>query len=564
MSNLNILTDPFFPVITANGNQHWVAFAELMQEEGDYPIEFNWPRGDLNIASVELCVGLLALIYQPLEHEDWAKIWRGISDVDVAAHIAALVPHFNLLGDENGKGPRFMQDYAVLDGEANNIEALFIDTPGVNGQNKNADLLTHRDRFPALGLKAAAIALYAMQQFAPSGGAGNRTSMRGGGPMTTLVLPERDDGGQTPLWRMLLVNLPIGRGDWLENDDLPRALPWLAQTLTSDGKPPLELSQTHRAMHSLQAFFGMPRRIRLVVESEGVCMLTSDTGPLITGFIQKPWGMNYGLWTHPLTPYRQTKEEPPYTVKPKSSRFGYRDWVGVVIGKKDAANKAFPALPVKALTQRAGLLRASGFEESRMLATGWAMNNMEAGSFLHSVQPVYLAETAEQADKLAQAALKNVEAADRAASMLRITLNEALFGGQAKSTDIGVFEEAMDSFFDETEDKFHAILEAMLREPAIVENDDDGPDKPFDDSAIKAWLGDIRKAALGIFDRYASSQLTDKPDHKVADRVTSAYRKLNGGLSNSGKLAKELGILQPNPVEKITKKRAVKPAGQEA
>lgn len=562
MSNLNILTDPFFPVVTANGNQLWVTFADLMNETGDCPVAFNWPRGDLNIASAELCIGLLALIYQPQDHEDWTHIWRGTSDVDVFARITALAPHFNLLGDANGKGPRFMQDFAGLDGEANNIEALFIDTPGVNGQNKNADLLTHRDRFPALGLKGAAIALYAMQQFAPSGGAGNRTSMRGGGPMTTLVLPERNDQKETPLWRILLANLPDGGGDRLENEDLPRALPWLAPTLTSEGKPPLELSQTHPAIHSLLAFFGMPRRIRLVVEGEGLCALTGENGPLVTGFIQKPWGMNYALWSHPLTPYRQTKEEPPYTVKPKSSRFGYRDWVGVVIGRKDAANKAFPALPVKALSQRTGLMRTSGYDESRMLAAGWAMNNMEAGSFLQSVQPVYLAANEEQADRLAKAALKNVEGADRTASMLRGAINEALFGGQAKSTDIGVFEEANDDFFSATEDKFHSILEAMLREPLVAE-EEEGPDKHFDDTAIKKWLGEIRKVALGVFDRYASSQLTDKPDEKVAKRVTSAYGKLNGGLSDTSKLAKELGILQPNADPKTAKKSAAKKQSKE-
>src|SRR5690606_5071807 len=108
-------------------------------------------------------------------------------------------------GDADGNGPRFQQDFEAIEGEVSDIDALFIDTPGVNGQKKNADVLTHRGRFPALGLKAAAIALYALQQFAPSGGAGNRTSLRGGGPMTTLVWPDRPGSASpAPLWRVLL------------------------------------------------------------------------------------------------------------------------------------------------------------------------------------------------------------------------------------------------------------------------------------------------------------------------------------------------------------------------
>ncbi len=116
------------------------------------------------------------------------------------------------------------------------------------------------------------MALYALQQFAPPGGAGNRTSLRGGGTMTTLVWPHRlTPCLPAPLWRVLLCNLPLsvsGAG-YLEDEAVARALPWLASTLTSEGKPPLEISQTDPRAHPLQAFFGMPRRIRLVMGGDG-------------------------------------------------------------------------------------------------------------------------------------------------------------------------------------------------------------------------------------------------------------------------------------------------------
>lgn len=545
---LNLLNAPFFPVTTVSGARRWVTFAELRQEEGDYPVAFDWPRGDLNIAAFEFAVGVLALAYQPEDHDDWAAIWRGMSDVDLDERLSALAFAFNLTGDGEGKGPRFLQDFGAIDGEANDIEALFIDTPGVNGQEKNADLLTHRGRFPALGLKAAAIALYALQQFAPSGGNGHRTSLRGGGPMTTLVWPDRPPSlAPAPLWRVLLSNLPLSAKDAVHLDDssLQRALPWLAAIITPPGTDAPMVHQADGRVHALQSFFGMPRRIRLVAGGHGTCPLTGEVGPLVAGFIQRTWGVNYGAWRHPLTPYRQKRTEPPYPVRLKSGRFGYRDWVGAVVGRAEKAHAAYPAEPVAALGSRAELFRNDGFSSSRLLAAGWAVKKMEAGTFLQSVQPLHLAEDAATADELARLAIAFADAGDAAAGLLRSNLKLALFGDRAKTaTDSGVFEEAGDAFFERTEDAFHAALEAIVS------------DAPSDGQASrKRWLALIRRTALDLFDLHATTLLAATADIKVAMRVTEAYRRLRGALGEVGKVAAALGIDQPIAPEKPKKSR---------
>ncbi|PZU90338.1 MAG: type I-E CRISPR-associated protein Cse1/CasA [Shinella sp.] len=537
-STFNLITDPFFPVVTRDGVKRWVSFAGLRQEEGDYPVAFDWPRPDLNVAAMEFAVGVLALVFQPEDHAEWAEIWSGRAGRDLDERLQAISFAFNLLGDEKGAGPRFLQEYLPIDGDANPVEALFIDTPGVNGQKKNADLLTHRRRFPALGLKAAAIALHALQQFAPSGGAGNRTSLRGGGPMTTLVWPERGDGGAAaPLWRVLLANLPAsGDVPFLPNEDLVRALPWLAPTLTSESDPPLKLSEADACVHPLQAFFGMPRRIRLVAGGEGRCPITGEEGPLVTGFIQKPWGVNYDVWRHPLTPYRRAKETDPFfSVKPKSTRFSYRDWVGAVISYKEKSFASIPARPAEALHERGRYYRQAGFDASRLLAAGWAMNNMEAGAYLLSVQPLHLAETEERAQVVATLARMFADAGDATASLLRSNLKLALFGDGAKtSTDSGVFEEATDAFFEETEDAFHDALDAFLEH-----------DAPDGQALRKRWLTTLRRTALAIFDRHATELLAETVDAKLAERITIAYRRLRGALSEAGKIAAGLLIDPP-------------------
>lgn len=532
---LNLLTDSMFPVVTVSGVKAWLSFADLLIEDGDFAVAFDWPRADFNTASIELCVGLLSLVHKPANPDDWLDIWHGEASTDVAARIEALKPHFNLLGDENGRGPRFCQDFEVLEGAQNAVEALLIDTPGINGQKKNADLLTHRDRFPALGLKAATIALYALQQFAPSGGAGNRTSMRGGGPMTTLVLPIRD-GAPLPLARMLLANLPtqFGRENLLNDADIARVLPWLKPTITSDGKPAREIAEADPAVHPAQAFFGMPRRIRLIVDGHGLCPMMGKEGPLVTGFVQKPWGMNYSVWQHPLTPYRQMKDDPRYTVKPKPTRFGYRDWVGVTVGRADRANQAFPAEVVnQVMAGRAG--EALRRMDIRLLAAGWSMSNMEAETYLYSVQPLYLAADEPTAESVAETARAFADSAESVSSLLRRALNDALFSGQAKSTDTGVFAEATDAFVAETETVFHDCLRGIANEGLAG-----------DEAMKKQWLGTMRVVALRIYDDHTTHLLANPGKLMRVKAVVEGHRMLSSRLQDMGKIAAALGIAQPS------------------
>src|SRR5690606_8903219 len=153
----------------------WLSVADIVAgiPHDDYAVEPAWPRADLDIATYELLIGLLSFAMPPKRHSEWRELYTAPPGPDdLRAAVEPLLPAFNVDGD----GPRFMQE-ADLDGDMNPVEALFIDTPGANGQKKNADLLTHRGRYSGLCLPAAAMALYAMQAFAPAGGAGIRTSM---------------------------------------------------------------------------------------------------------------------------------------------------------------------------------------------------------------------------------------------------------------------------------------------------------------------------------------------------------------------------------------------------
>ena len=534
MTPFNLLKDPFLPVVMRSGAQRWLAFPELVAGaksnglDEDYPVEFNWPRPDFNMASFEFCIGVVSLAFDIREEDDWRPFWTNPPDRDALAEKLAPFVHAFYL---NGEGPRFLQDCESLQGGETPIELLLIDTPGQNGQRKNSDLLTHRDRYAALGLPAAAMTLYTLQAYAPAGGAGNRTSMRGGGPLTALVVPATNDSEPpVPLWRKIFANV-VPCDKRLRIDELPKALPWMAPTLTSEKSRTVSLADAH----PLQAYFGMPRRIRLVFSSEpDTCSMTGRKEPLVTGFIQKPYGTNYGLWQHPLTPYRRQREAgEPYSAKPKSGRFGYRDWVAATVGSKDGKLAEQPTNIKLAKNNRShALSQNKQATDARVRVGGWAMNNMEAIAYLFAEEPLHLAKTHDQQQALDDLARHFSEAADQAVSQLLAALKKALFSGQKNtSNDKGILDQARADFFDATEDQFHRLLDNLLQEMP-----EDG--RLTDPTApARHWLGIMRRVALATFDRLAPVPLQDAEKAKT---IVNAYGILNATFAGWTKQSKSL------------------------
>ena len=97
------------------------------------------------------------------------------------------------------------------------------------------------------------------------------TSLRGGGPMTTLVVADHEDYGAV-LWGRLWPNVETreqieGRAsDVTASDNLGLVFPWLAPTRTSNPKAGGRKT-TQNIVHPLQVYWGMPRRIRLRFEN---------------------------------------------------------------------------------------------------------------------------------------------------------------------------------------------------------------------------------------------------------------------------------------------------------
>ena len=458
-------------------------------------IRLNWPRPDLNVACIELLVGLVFLCDPPTDVDDWEE--RQKSDPErLRERMTTYASAFELLGD----GPRFMQDLEPLQGEPTLPDMLFVDSAGQQTAKKNADLMVRRKRYQRLSQNLAAMAIYTLQAHAPAGGAGNRTSMRGGGPMVTLVNPREGRG----LWSVVWANTPYGHADSVET------LPWMRPTQSSESRGSERWPIQGRPV---EAFFGMPRRLRLV-EEDGQ----------ITGVIQKRYGNNYSGWVHPLTPYYRIKEGSELLPKhPRPGRFGYRNWLGVVAD--DNSN----SLTQMAETAQNWKERTMG-APADLIVSGWAMDNMKPLDFTWSSPPLVRLEDDEV---LLLRGL--IEAAESFGMALRFALAPVLAKGETR-------EAVREQFFSETQVHFENSLNSMGK----------GTDP---ESISKEWVQRMKEAALSLFESEAIPGLADR-EASDQKRVVDAHQRLSltfRGFGTHG--AKAFGALGITPESADPKER---------
>jgi CRISPR system Cascade subunit CasA len=542
---LNLLAEPWLPLKRRSGVTEWVSPAHLTDRLGDDPfVAPNWGRADFDAATVEFLIGLLATALCPATDEDWRDCWsRPPSREALAAAFAPLAPAFNLDGD----GPRFMQEWGGIGGEASPVAGLFIEAPGANTEKNNADLFQKRGRFTALGLPAAAIALFTLQTYAPSGGAGHRTSMRGGGPLTTLVLPKAIDA----LWARIWLNVPLVDQPLPLIDGGATVFPWLAPTRTSEkGTLPIDLE----TLHPLVAFWWMPRRIRLDVEAsepDAECGLTGErTGQHVSHYRTTPWGMNGASAAHPLSPvYRNKANEVEWLfVHPQPGGLSYHHWVDLVFASKTAEATRRPAAIVTHILSRR---RSAAGQPARLWAAGYDMDNMKARGFVEAMFPVFLMEGEHSQAALAEAARALVAAAQQTASATRGAVRGAL---NIEKADASLLQALNHSFYDATQSAFFACVEEFA---ALFAEDDQSTDS----RRIKQRFLDeaLRPTALRLFDQAAPLTALGVR-HSEIEKHIAARRSLALTLKGYGKAGGALfdALVVEKPVSKTPKARSKK------
>lgn len=508
---LNLITDPWLPVLRLHSGSVTIRPAQIAENITDDPIiAIDWPRADFRIATLELLIGLLATAYPPRDHASWLELWDKPPDLAMLDAAFAPIAHaFELDGD----GPRFLQDFEDLVSDAEPIERLLIEAPGASTMHRNTDLLVHRNRVASLGRCAAAITLFTFQSWAPAGGAGNRTGLRGGGPLTTLVSPR----GEVSFWHLLWANVPCGSPP--ATVDLPRVFPWLAPTVKSEGAHVV----TPQNAHPLQCWWGMPRRIRLdfsIEDPPGRCGLTGiEDAVQVASWRQRPRGPNYAAWgrVHPLSPHYATKAGGEYLpVHPQPGGIGYQHWLGLVLQSPDGLR--LPAAGVA--TWRRDRMRDVDHDHGRLIAAGFDMDNMKARSFVESEMPLPGARDAETQQRLDDLATRLVRAADLVAGMTRSGVRAALFSpGASVKLDSQLFSSVRENLWEQSELPFFDTLERVARNGVTA-------------GEPEAWRDLLRRAALSLFDEAAP---LSPFSGSAAPRIGRARRNLLFALTGFGK-----------------------------
>jgi CRISPR system Cascade subunit CasA len=534
--SFSLLNNAWLPVRRASGTSHTIRPCDLTDGmDSDPVVALDWPRPDFQLAGLEFVIGLLATACPPADDDDgWFTWWETPPTPEVLQ--AAFVPlaHAFVL---DGNGPQFMQDFEDFGGEANRIETLLIDAPGGQTLKKNTDHFVKRAAVTTMSRAAAAMALFTLQSYAPAGGAGNRVGLRGGGPLTTLAVPPWR--GPLPLWHLLWANVPVGEPPAPEQ--LRLVFPWLAPTRTSErGRS----STTPADVHDLQAFWGMPRRIRLVFSEnpeERPCdVLDTVDGVVVLGWQQRPYGANYALWGHPLSPYyRQKPTETEWLpVHAQPGGVGYRHWVGLLFDDATDAPARRAAGTIETFRSKRLFQVASAAErvQWRLLAAGYDMDNMKARGFVESEMPVIEPGKPENTKDFVLLLRQLIAGASEAASLLGRAVRRALFSDGAKvALDAGLLTTVRSRFWDATETEF--LLQVR-----------DAAGETVDAEAVRrAWLCDLSRTARVLFAEAAPIDATGAD--RRPDRIAAAAKGLDFAMKGYGKdgeaLLGKLGLPLP-------------------
>ncbi|NVO67738.1 type I-E CRISPR-associated protein Cse1/CasA [Methanofollis tationis] len=525
---LNLIQDPWIPIIRKDGTTETIAPWQITdQHDGNFVRSIASPRPDFDGALVQFLIGLCQTAIPPEDKGEWRKNLVNPPLPDkLQAAFSPLTGAFAIGGD----GPLFMQERGIESDRLWQIDSLLIGMPEKEKIKDNTDWFQKRGTIDALCPHCASLALFTLQTNAPSGGRGHMTSIRGGGPMTTLVL------GET-LWQTVWANIidlnnythPVDENPSADDD---RLFPWMGKVKTSEGGDSTEPEDAHPC----QAFWGMPRRILLDLEGArpGVCDLCgAKTDRCITGFWTKPYGMKYNGWVHPLSPYypKDKKGTEYLPVHPQPGGITYQNWLGLVIndrneGRRVAKNVAL--FPERA--ERSQVREHLGRRPS-IWAFGYDMENKKVRCWYEGTLPMVHVDDDWKAE-FEETAAGMIRAASEMAKNVQWCVKIALYDKPADvKGDLSVINAR---FLQATEERFYDLLNKVAE--CLAGNGDTL-------ELRQAWLGILQEEGRTLFEEYSQINSIDEIN---AQRVMKAWGLMKSPASKANKaIRKALNLPEP-------------------
>lgn len=523
---MNLLDNKWIPVQRENGDLENIAPWQIVEMENPV-IKLASPRHDFDGSLIQFLIGLLQTACTPEDHDKWVD-WLETppSPEDLNDYFRKYKKAFEV----DTESPCFMQDFESLDAESKPISGLLIEAPGTRTSKLFLDHFVKDGFYNGFCANCAVTALFALQTNAPSGGVGHRTSLRGGGPLTTLIIP--DTQAETPLpdtlWTTLWLNIldektinnSSGNNEFSENEYI---FPWLAKTITSEAKTGKAI--TSEQASPLQMYWGMPRRIRLEWGSEiaGCCDICGcESSSLVTHYKTKNYGVNYTVgWEHPLSPHYQEKkthEHLPMHAQPGG--LAYRYWLGWTQGSENN----IPAKIVSVFLDVDG--RKIESEQIRLWVFGYDMDNMKARCWYEKQYPLFVINSQIEREDFSQRVNEMIGLASQISGFVQSCVKEAWFDRPADSR--GSTDFIKEAFYEQTESIFLSLL-GKLRESV-------SSGEPR--SVLQLWHKQLVAHAMRLFDHWAANGdiAFDEPK-----RIAKAQKKLRNLLFGK-KMLGSLGL----------------------
>jgi len=512
---MNLIKDPWLPIVRRDGSKEKIAIHDILRDYKENPVmELEAPRPDFKNALYQLLIGIVQVAAMPERERAWKKLFsEPYNPEDFSERVLEYENCFEIDSD----GPAFMQDFNLPeDNKRESLKNLFINLPA-NEHYTPSNQFFKKEAPLYIDVYWAAIALYTLQIFAPGGGRGHKAGIRGGGPITTLVLPEKKSSLWCKIWlNVISKEYVAGLSGELSLNSASDIFPWMKLTAGDEVYP----SQCN----PFQMYFGMPRRIRFEFGEPAVCEISGvQSKKTVTGYKTRHSGNDYkGLWTHPLTPYHSpNKDGDLLSLKPKKGGIGYKHWLSLALGTEKISRsiniELLNELYRKDITKKIGV---------QAWSCGYSMDKMKSECWYESKMPLYSIDRVEAKD-VANFVGVLIQQAQEISSSLRYAI-KSCWANRPKdlSGDMSFLDS---SFWQNTESSFYSILERLINNLENIE---------VTNSLVDEWGMILKKEVESLFDSNALAQQEDGLNMK---RVIKARRGLNAGI---GKMINKLQILK--------------------
>ncbi|CAG9000048.1 MAG: hypothetical protein CENE_02037 [Candidatus Celerinatantimonas neptuna] len=502
---MNLLSADYhwLPFRMQDGQVQWLSWGHICDPD---VVDFALPRADFQCAAYQMTIGLLQTIFAPEDDEQWGELYHQFPSAEQLQTAFQNVDHaFQVTGD----GPLFMQDFDPLSAQKpTTVSGLLIEAPGANGIKNNTDHFIKRGIGDVMSLEMATMALFTLQMNAPSGGQGHRTGLRGGGPLTTLLVENMPE--PISLWQRLwlnVMNLDFLGASWqAEPDDLHsgRIFPWLEPTKESSQKN----SEIYaKDVHPLHMYWAMPRRIRLIVEAQKAeCQISGQPcSLLVKSYRTQNYGGNYGgNWDHPFTPYKWDLKKPEQehlSIKGQPGGVSYKIWDNLSLS---APQDGFQCAKVVRHFQK--IFKEVGLAEyPRLWVSGYDMDNMKARGWYALTLPLFDIGPQIQ-DEILPRIQRLQKLTNDALWQTRTQIKTALHPKEAKG-DLTFID--MD-FWHRSEPIFFMAIQQLI----------DAKDGQLTTEQARQWLFKLRTLCFDLFDEYVlSTELGIGNEHQLHKRM---------------------------------------------